>query len=50
MKPRRWWQTPVLLQWRYMLECGDFEGHLWEFGQPSRDEWMRATEQPRSAE
>ena len=29
---RRWWMTPVLLQWRYMVACGQYEGHLWEFG------------------
>lgn len=23
--------TPVFAQWRYMVECGQFTGHLWEF-------------------
>lgn len=31
MKPRRWFSTPTLIQWKYMIECGDYEGHLWEF-------------------
>ncbi len=24
MKPRRWFITPELTQWRYMCECGDY--------------------------
>lgn len=22
----RWWVTPRLIQWRYMVECGDYSG------------------------
>jgi hypothetical protein len=31
MTTRRWWLTPLVAQWRYMVECGQYEGHLWEF-------------------
>lgn len=24
MKPRRWFLTPQLIQWRYMVACGNF--------------------------
>lgn len=34
MIDRRWWMTPEIVQWRYMTECGDFEGPLWCFGLP----------------
>jgi hypothetical protein len=31
MKPRRWWACPRLTQWRYMVECGDYEGSFAAF-------------------
>lgn len=27
----RWWVTPELLQWRYMVECGQYAGPLFLF-------------------
>lgn len=34
----RWWVTPVLVQWRYMTACGNFEGPLWKMNteEPAR--------------
>lgn len=27
----RWWVTPDLIQWRYMVECGDYFYPFWRF-------------------
>jgi hypothetical protein len=31
MKPRRWFVTPELVQWRYMTACGDYAGPFFNF-------------------
>ncbi len=31
LKPRRWFLTPELIQWRYMVECGDYAGPFFSF-------------------
>jgi hypothetical protein len=31
MKPRRWYVTPELTQWRYMTACGEYAGPLFSF-------------------
>jgi hypothetical protein len=28
---RRWFITPLLLQWRYMTQCGDYDGPFYAF-------------------
>jgi hypothetical protein len=35
MKPRRWFVTPELTQWKYMTACGDYAGPFFSFHQPS---------------
>ena len=31
MKSRRWFQTPELIQWRYMTECGQVSAPFFLF-------------------
>jgi len=31
VKPRRWFVTARLIQWRYMVECGDYFGPFFMF-------------------
>jgi hypothetical protein len=31
MKPRRWFATPDLLQWKHMQDCGDYAGPFFSF-------------------
>ena len=43
MKPRRWFVTHDLTQWRYMRECGDYAGPFFTFpNNPSGiDPWVQ---------
>lgn len=37
MKSRRWFVTPELLQWRYMVATGYYQGHFFDFPKPGSD-------------